>query len=163
MMKQTFLLFLLSFTFQSVAQNSELDAFQNLAGSTWISEGKQLGGHDGKTVKEIKWGLNGQIVQVTTYTTDPQSLEFGLRNEGIRIFNSQSRMLEFYEFDKLGGVSKGIIKTNGKDIHYEYEYGDLVLRDSWIFESEDQYRYRVCSMQADSCTQVYHEGVFKRK
>jgi len=145
------------------AQEAPLSAFENIVGSTWISEGTQLGGHQGKTVKEIKWGLDGKIVQVTTYTTDPNTLEFGLRNEGVRIFNAESEQLEFYEFDKKGGVSKGVIKIDGKNIYYEYPYGDLVLRDSWIYQSKDEYIYRVCAVKTDTCDQVFHEGTFNRK
>ena len=146
------------------AQEQSLEVFDNLIGSTWISEGKQLGGHEGKTVKEISTGLDGKIIKVKTYTTDPETLQFGLRNEGVRTLNQETKQLEFYEFDKNGGVSKGVIKVEGQSIHYEYEYGELLLRDSWIFQSEDAYTYRVCSVSEDGqCLQTYHEGVFKRQ
>lgn len=146
------------------AQESSLSVFDNLLESTWISEGKQLGGHDGKTVKEISTGLNGKIIKVKTYTTDPETLEFGLRNEGIRTFNSETKQLEFYEFDKNGGVSKGIIIVEDNNIHYQYSYGDLLLRDSWIYQSSDEYLYRVCSVSEEGeCLQTYHEGKFVRQ
>ena len=146
------------------AQDTKLTMFENIVGSTWISEGKQLGGHDGKTVKEISAGLDGKIIKVKTYITDPQTLEFGLRNEGIRIYNSKTEQLEFYEFDKLGNVSKGVVKRDGKNIHYEYKYGDLLLRDSWIYQSDDEYTYKVCSVSEEGeCLQTYHTGKFIRQ
>lgn len=162
-MKNLVLIYLLLAIQFSHAQNQSFGAFENLVGSTWISEGKQLGGHDGKTVKEFEWGLEGKIVKVKTYTTDPKTLEFGLRNEGVRAFNIETNQLEFYEFDKLGGVSRGVIKIDGGNIYYEYTYGDMLLRDSWILLSEDEYKYQVCSIKEDTCDQVYHEGIFKRK
>lgn len=150
-------------TFFNLIAQSKLSVFDNIAGSTWIAEGKQLGGHDGKTVKEISWGLNGKLIKVKTYTTDPKTFEFGLRNEGVRIFNSETSTIEFYEFDKLGVVSKGKVIIEEKDIHYEYEYGDLTLRDSWIFVSNDQYNYVVASIKDGKQDQVYHKGIFKRQ
>lgn len=146
------------------AQENPLSVFDNLVGSTWISEGKQLGGHDGKTVKEIYRGLDGKIIKVKTYTTDPKTLEFGLRNEGVRTLNRETDQLEFYEFDKNGGISKGVIKVENQNIYYEYVYGDLTLRDSWIYQSKDEYLYRVCSVSEDGkCIQIYHEGKFVRQ
>ena len=70
---------------------------------------------------------------------------------------------EFYEFDKFGGVSKGKVIADGKDIHYEYEYGDLTLRDSWIFIDKDQYTYVVASVKNGEQDQIYHQGVFVRQ
>lgn len=162
MIRVLLLLFCASALFNVAAQTG-LDIFENLAESTWTAEGIQLGGHDGKTVKEITWGLDGKLVKVKTYTTDPSTLEFGLRNEGVRTFNPESGIIEFYEFDKLGGVSKGQVIVDGKDIHYEYQYGDLTLRDSWIFVNEDEYNYVVASMKDGKQDQVYHRGVFKRR
>lgn len=151
--------------FQSLlAQEGELSVFNNLVGSSWISDGKQLGGHDGKTVKEISWGLDGNIVKVITYTTDPETLEFGLRNEGVRIFNYETNQLEFYEFDKFGGISQGVVRVEGQDIHYEYVYEDLLIRDSLIYISDDKYAFKVCSISAEgACLQVYFETTFTRQ
>ncbi|WP_462248784.1 hypothetical protein [Ekhidna sp.] len=161
------IILLLAFQFASsfvVAQSAKLVAFSNLAESTWVSDGKQLGGHDGKTVKEFTLGLDGEIIKVKTFTTDPKTLEFGLRNEGIRIFNKETSQVEFYEFDKLGGVSKGKVIFDEKDIHYQYKYGDLILRDSWIYLSTDEYDYSVCSITTEGeCEQIYHKGKFVRQ
>ncbi len=163
-MKFTVTLLFLIGSLSLFGQSEELKVFSNLVESTWISEGKQLGGHDGKTVKEFSLGLDGKLIKVTTYTTDPETLEFGLRNEGIRMFINESNQIEFYEFDKLGGVSKGIVKIENQDIHYEYVYGDLLLRDSWFYVSADEYIYRVCSVSKEGeCIQQYHQGKFLRQ
>lgn len=145
------------------AQDNPISVFENIAGSTWISEGTQLGGHEGKTVKEISLGLDGKVIKVTTSTTDPQTGIFGLRNEGIRTFNTATKQLEFYEFDKFGGVTQGVVIVDGKDIHYQYEYGELTLRDSWIYVNNDEYLYIVASWKDGKQDQQYHKGSFKRK
>lgn len=157
------LAFLSIYSLTIAAQENQLKPFENLINSTWVSEGEQLGGHQGKTVKEFDWGLNGKLVKVKTWTTDPKTLEFGLRNEGVRLYNADQQEIVFYEFDKLGGISKGVVKIEGCNIHYEYTYGDLLLRDSWIYISKDEYQYRVCSIKEEACDQVYHQGIFKRK
>lgn len=163
-MKLAVILMLLIGTNSLFGQTDKLISFANLVDHTWISEGQQLGGHEGKTVKEFSLGLDGKLIKVKTYTTDPKTLEFGLRNEGIRIFSNESNQIEFYEFDKLGGVSKGVVKLENQDIHYEYVYGDLLLRDSWIFVSPDEYIYRVCSVSTEGeCLQQYHQGKFVRQ
>lgn len=144
------------------AQTGQLSAFKNLINSTWISEGKQLGGHEGKTEKTFSLGLDGKLIKVVTYTTDPKTLEFGLRNEGVRIFNEEKNEIEFYEFDKLGGITRGVVMVEGQNLHYQYSYGEYTLRDSWIYVSENKYQYRVCSIVDNQCEAVYHESHFTR-
>lgn len=123
----------------------------------------QLGGFEGKTVHDIEWGLNGKIVKVKTYTTDPKTKEFSLRNEGIRTFNSQTDQLEFYEFDKLGGVTSGSITADGSNIYFEYVYEGLTLRDSWIYQTKDEYQLIVGIWKDGKWTKKFHEATFIRK
>lgn len=160
-MKHLLLVIFLFSTGHAIAQSS-LEVFSNIAGSSWISEGKQLGGHDGKTVFEIEWGLDGKMIKVKTYTTDPKTLEFGLRNEGVRFLNNETQKIEFYEFDKLGSISKGEVIIDEKDIHYQYPYGDLILRDSWIYTSKDEYQFIVGSMKDGKLETVYHKAQIVR-
>lgn len=146
----------------SSAQENPIVAFDNLVGDSWISEGLQLGGFEGKTVHEITWGLNEKIVKVKTFTTDPETRIVVLRNEGIRAFNSSSNKLEFYEFDKLGGISVGIIKIDGKNIHFEYSYEGLALRDSWIYKSKNEYLFIVGIWGNGEWDKKFYETSFKR-
>ncbi len=152
----TFGLFILS------AQNP-IQVFDNLVESTWISEGQQLGGFVGKTEYEFSTGLNGSIIYVKTFTTDPKTKEFGLRNEGVRAFNANSKQLEFYEFDKLGGITKGVLIVEEKNMHYEYEYQGMILRDSWIFKSKNEYQYIVGTWSDGKWTKKFHEATIKRR
>ena len=153
----------LSFISVAIAQNNPIEAFSPLIGGSWISEGVQLGGHKGKTEIKFVWGLDGKIVKATTYTTDPETLKFGLRNEGIRTYNVQQKTIEFYEFDKLGGVTVGKVVIEGKNLHYEYEYSGTSLRDSWIYINENKYQFIVGIWNDDSWQKKFHEGVFIRE
>ncbi|MGI9542882.1 MAG: hypothetical protein ACR2MX_06450 [Cyclobacteriaceae bacterium] len=143
-------------------QPEPIKAFENLIGGKWISQGKQLGGFNGKTEIQFEWGLNGKIVKATTYATDPKTMEFGLRNEGIRAYSAADKVVQFYEFDKLGGITKGEVLVDGTDLHYNYEYQGMMLRDSWIFVDNDQYTLIVGVWQEDKWSQKFHEQVFRR-
>ena len=145
------------------AQQHPLEAFKNLAGSTWVSEGEQLGGYKGKTEKQFAFGLEGRIIKVKTFSTDPKTLEFGLRNEGIRAWNAQDSLIYFYEFDKFGGITTGQIRIQGKDLHYEYQYQGLMLRDSWQYIDPDRYHYTVGVWDKGAWKQKFHESEFVRK
>lgn len=156
----TAILFLGIHTLQ--AQERPISPLEAFVGSSWVSEGLQLGGFEGKTVYEFEWGLNRQIIHVKTYTTDPQTRKFGLRNEGVRAFNSETENLEFYEFDKLGGITKGKIAIEGRNIHYEYEYQGLQLRDSWIHVSDDEYNFIAGTWDGTSWSKKFHETTIVR-
>lgn len=159
------LLLLISCTlisFALLSQDIPMHAFNNLVGSTWVSEGKQLGGFDGKTEFVFSWGLDQKIVHVKTYATDPQTKEFGLRNEGVRAFNAAKERIEFYEFDKFGGVTPGTVITTDKDLHYEYDYQGIKLRDSWIYISEQEYQFIVGIWENGAWTKKFHETKFIR-
>ncbi len=145
-----------------IAQDHPMGVFDNLVGSTWRSEGKQLGGFDGKTEFVFSWGLDQKIVHVKTYATDPQTKEFGLRNEGVRAFNAAKERIEFYEFDKFGGLTPGTVIVRGKDLHYEYDYQGLTLRDSWIYVSKDEYQFIVGTWENNAWTKKFHEAKFMR-
>ncbi|MEM9388826.1 MAG: hypothetical protein AAGA02_00045 [Bacteroidota bacterium] len=162
-MKAIILNILLFSTIISFAQTNPLAAFDNLVGSSWVSEGKQLGGFDGKTVYKIESGLEGKIIKVATYATDPKTKEFGLRNEGIRAYDAGQKTIKFYEFDKLGGTTIGEVIIENKNMHFVYMYQGMELRDSWIYETEDQYRFIVGTWENGDWKQKFHETLLVRE
>jgi len=161
-MKTTITIFLLLIARLLNAQQEQLSAFKNLCGSSWISEGMQLGGFEGKSVYEMEWGLDGKIVKLKTFATDPKTKEFGLRNEGVRVFDAASKQLVFFEFDKLGGITTGMVLIEENNIHYEYEYQGMLLRDSWIYISENEYSYIVGIWKDGAWMRKFHEATLKR-
>ena len=160
--KILFSIFIFFVTVNLKAQKS-LEAFANLVPGTWISEGKQLGGHEGKAEKIYEWGLNEKLVKVKTYTTDPKTLKFDLRNEGVRFWKANDELIHFYEFDAFGGITEGTVTINEKDIHYDYEYEGYKLRDSWIYVNADTYKYIVGVWEDGAWKEKFHEGQFIRK
>lgn len=147
------------FTF---GQTTPLKAFEQLAGYKWISEGQQLSGTDGKTLFEIDWGLHHQIVKVKTHITDPKTGNLELRNEGISAFNKATGDLEFYEFDKLGGITTGTVLVENRNVHYEYVYEGLQLRDSWIYLSDSSYQLIIGVWQNDDWSKKYLETTLSK-
>lgn len=159
--KFIFLLFLtLSSSFGQTTK--EIEAFRNLVGSSWVSEGMQLGEVAGKTIFTIEWGLNNKIVKVKTYVTQPETNKIGLRNEGIRAFNKEKNKLEFYEFDTHGSIISGTVTIDGKNIHYEYPYQGLQVRDSWIFISKNEYQVTVGTWENGKWKDKFIETKFRR-
>lgn len=162
-MKTILITVLLLFGSVCFAQTNPLAGFENLAGSSWVSEGTQLGGFEGKTVYKIDYGLDGKIVKVQTFATDPRTKEFGLRNEGIRAFDSKAGSVVFYEFDKLGGITTGKVEIERNNFHYTYTYQGMELRDSWIYKSKDEYEFIVGVWKNGDWVQKFHETTLKRE
>jgi hypothetical protein len=146
-----------------LGQNNRMEAFNVLVGSTWVFEGTQLGGHEGRTEQQFELGLDGKIVKVKTYSTDPKTLQFGLRNEGVRSWNAADSLIYFYEFDKNGGITTGTVTVNKNDLYYDYEYQGIMLRDSWEYVDADTYLLIVGIWDGKTWKQKYHEAKFLRK
>jgi hypothetical protein len=146
-----------------IGQNNQMEGFNVLVGSTWVFEGTQLGGHEGKTEQQFEFGLDGKIVKVKTYSTDPITLQFGLRNEGVRSFNAADSLIYFYEFDKNGGITTGTVTVNKNDLYYDYKYNGLMLRDSWEYVDADTYLLIVGIWDGKVWKQKFQEAKFVRK
>ncbi len=155
--------FILTIATNAFSQKNSLEAFNDLIDGAWVSEGTQLGGFEGKTEYQFNKILDNKAIHVKTFATDPKTRKFGIRNEGVRIFNATTNNLEFYEFDIKGGVTLGIIILEGKNIHYEYEYHGMKLRDSWIYNDKDHYKYIVGVWESDGWKQKFHETVLVRR
>ena len=137
--------------------------FTSLIGSKWRMEGKWDNGKSFKQEKEFSLGLEGKIVRVKTYgTINPQTGDFGLRNEGVRTYNAQTKQFEFYEFDVFGGVTSGTVEFEDGNIIYHYTYNGEDLTDFWEKVDEDTYKYKVGILEDGKWTKVYHTSEFVR-
>lgn len=140
-----------------------LDKFEALLDGIWLTEGKWENGVSFKQEIDFSWGLNKKIVKVKTFgTIDHKTKEYGLRNEGIRSFNADDSIIKFWEFDVFGGVTEGICFFEDKDLHYKYEYKGEMLRESWIFIDENNYKYKLGRIKGDTMDKVYMESSYKR-
>ncbi len=146
----------------AIAQENPMNAFEKLAGATWVSGGLQLGGFEGRTEYEMNWDLNKKVVRVNSFSTDPKTKEFGFRAVGIRTYNTTTKQLEFYEFDKYGGVTPGTILVDGNNLHFEYEYGGSYLRDSWIYENDNTFQFIVGIWEDGKWSKKFHETTFRK-
>lgn len=148
---------------QLFAQHEPFVPFQNLLGGSWVYEGVQLGGHNGKTTYIFEAGLDGKLIKSKTYTTDPETGNFELRNEGIRQWSAADSLVHFYEFDKYGGMTTGTVDFFDKSIYYTYPYEGLKLTDGWEYMDQNTYRLVIGVWNGEQWTKKYHEAIYKRK
>lgn len=145
-----------------VAQSKELKPFEILIGGKWGHEGIQLGGHQGKTEYHFSKGLDGKIIKVKTFTTDPKTKTFELRNEGIRAWNATDSLIYFYEFDKNGGFTTGKVSFEDKDINYDYNYHGTSVRDSWEYIDDNTFGLIIGIWDGKIWKKKFHEAIYTR-
>ena len=162
--KSLFLILLVIVPLVGFTQNqSDLDSFSNLIDGKWLTEGEWANGAKFKQEIDFEWGLNRKIVKVKTYgTVDPKTGEYGLRNEGIRAWNTKDSVIQFWEFDIFGGVTKGICYFKDKNLHYEYEYHGERLKESWLFVDENTYQYQIVNLVNGKSDKMYMKSTYHR-
>ncbi|WP_343486551.1 hypothetical protein [Allomuricauda sp. d1] len=143
------------------AQKTALDRFEPLMGKTWKAEGAWGDGSKFKQESSFEYGLDSTIVLVKSKGyTNQQQTEYGDRNHGIRKFDSESNSLKFWEYDVFGGITKGTVYTEGKNIRYEYEYEGTTVTDLWEYVDGNTYNFKVGSYADGEWKQVYLETTF---
>lgn len=143
--------------------SAKLHGFSNLIGGTWLTETEWSNGNKFKQEIIFEWGLDQKIVKVKTFgTIDQKTKEYGLRNEGVRAWNTQDSTIQFWEFDVFGGITTGLCYFKGKDLHYEYEYHGEKLWETWIFVDSNTYQYKVSSLLNGNIDKVYMESTYKK-
>jgi len=143
---------------------SSLSAFENLVGSKWEVVGRWSNGEDFRQEYLFEWSLDKNLVKVQTYgTINMLTGEYGLRNEGIRVWKEGEGKIQFYEFDIFGGVTEGICTIDGESIIYEYNYQGLALKESWIFKDKNTYEYIVESLENGKRKELYQTSTIKRQ
>ena len=79
-----------------------------------------------------------------------------------RQYDREAEVIRFWEFDVFGGVTEGIVRTDGQDIWYEYEYGESRLTDVWELKDETTYKYTIGEHDGETWTVVYLETEFNK-
>lgn len=159
------IIFLLSFlfSFSSVAQKEKLTAFEPLVGANWTAEGKWGDGSIFKQETAFTYGLSGNIVIARSKGfIDKEQTVFGDRNHGIRKFDEETKQLRFWEFDVFNGLTEGIIVISGKNIYYQYTYGDSLITDGWEFVDKDTYSFKVGVYDDGEWEEVYLNTTFRK-
>lgn len=156
------------YCFAQQSREEGMNAIAQLIGGKWVAEGKWQ--QDGKKFKQeviFEWGLDHNIIKVKTYgITDPETGEFGLRNEGIRAWDDKDNAMKFWEFDIFGGITSGTCIVDEQQVHYQYEYkiddSYALFRDTWTKIDDDTYRYRVGIVEHGKWQSILLDTTFKR-
>ncbi len=144
------------------AQDNPLNGFENLVGKTWKAEGTWGDGSKFKQEIDFRYSLEGKtIVTESQGFVNKEQTEYGHRNHGIRKYDAESNTIRFWEFDVFGGVTQGTVSFNGKDILYQYTYGDTEVTDAWEYVDDNTYSFKVGSYVNGEWKQTYLETQFK--
>ena len=145
------------------AQQSELAFFNHLVGKTWAAEGSWGDGTKFKQETSFSYSLDSTIVIANSKGfTNVAQTTYGMRNHGIRQFDKTSKTLRFWEFDVFGGRTEGTVMASGKNIMYQYAYGEATITDMWEYVDENTYNFIVGSYQDGKWQQTYLKTQFKR-
>ncbi len=161
-MKTKLILFVLMLPVLTYCQTSDLSLFKNLVSKTWNAEGNWGDGSKFKQEIVMNYSLDSTLVVVKSigYINKEQTKE-GLRNHGIRQYDKKSNRIKFWEFDVFGGLTEGTVFSEGKNIVYQYKYGESVVTDMWEYVDDYTYNFKVGSYADGVWKQVYLSTQFK--
>ncbi|GAA4277085.1 hypothetical protein [Aquimarina mytili] len=162
-MKNIKIVFLFFFIIQiTLAQESKLSIFKSLANTVWKAEGKW---GDGSTFKQeiaFEFDLDSTIVIAKSKGfINKEQTKYGNRNHGIRKYDAVSNTIKFWEFDVFGGLTTGVVEVVGKNILYQYQYGESVVTDMWEYVDDTTYNFKVGNYIDGNWKQTYLETQFK--
>ncbi|WP_115462779.1 hypothetical protein [Winogradskyella aurantiaca] len=145
-------------------QSKGLEGFNNLIGKTWKASGQWSNGTKFEQEVHFSFDLCKQIVLAETigYIDDKQQ-ELGKRNHGVRLYNASTEKLEFWEFDRFGGVTNGQLMVDGNTIYYFYSYGGTDLTDCWEYIDANTYKFTVGVYNNCNWKKTYLVTEFKQK
>ena len=156
------LIFLLLIPFFANAQKNELSIFDNLVGKTWKATGEWGDGSKFRQEVTLEYSLDRTLIIVNTIGfTDDKQTQVGLRNHGIRQYDKTSKKILFWEFDIFGGLTKGTVFSEGKNIIYQYEYGGTTVTDMWEYVNDSTYNFKVGNYNDGKWKQVYLNTQFR--
>ena len=146
------------------AQENPLDIFKPLENHVWYAEGTWGDGSKFKQEVSYEFSLDNKIVKAKSlgYTNKEQT-KFGLRNEGVRQYDSKSKTIKFWEFDVFGGLTEGTVTAEGNNIIYTYNYGGTDLTEMWIYKSESSYDFMIGVRENGAWKHKFLETEFTRK
>ncbi len=145
-------------------QKNPLEIFNPLVNHTWYAEGKWGDGSQFKQEITFEFSLNNQIINVQSLGfTNTSQTEFGLRNQGIRQYDSKSKKIKFWEFDVFGGLTEGTVEGDNNNLIYKYSYGETLMTEMWVYKTENSYDFIVGVYENGKWTQKFLETEFKRE
>lgn len=160
-MKKLFLAILSLFGILAHSQENPLGFFGNLVDRTWKAEGTWGDGSQFKQEIKFHHSLEKNLIvaQSKGHTNEAQT-QFGPKSHGIRMYDTVSKTVRFWEFDIFGSVTTGTVTPEGKNIRYTYAYGESAVTDLWEFVDGDTYIFKVGDYQNGEWKQVYLDTKF---
>lgn len=160
--KLTILIFLITWSFLTAQDNPLSSGFKNLVGKRWKAEGSWSDGSKFKQEIDFTYSLEGKIVITESKGfINKEQTEYGHRNHGIRKYDTESKTIQFWEFDVFGGVTQGKVVFDGQNILYQYSYGGTEVTDAWEYVNDTTYNFKVGSYSNGEWKQIYLETQFK--
>lgn len=158
--KITFVLFLIPLI--SFAQTSKLSPFKSFTNKVWKAEGNWGDGSKFKQEIIFTFDLDSTIVIAKSkgYINKEQT-KYGSRNHGIRKYNSETKTIQFWEFDVFGELTQGDVKVYDKNILYQYQYGESIVTDMWEYVDRNTYNFKVGNYENGEWKQIYLSTQFK--
>lgn len=146
----------------TLGQSTELSMFDNLIGKTWKAEGNWGDGSKFSQEIDINYSLDGSIVVSESIGfVDKEQTKLGIRNHGIRQFDKKSNTVKFWEFEVFGELTEGIVFSEGKNLVYQYNYGDSKVTDLWEYVNDSTYHFKVGEYKNGQWIQTYLTTQFK--
>ncbi|AXT19918.1 hypothetical protein D7030_02005 [Flavobacteriaceae bacterium AU392] len=145
-----------------IGQDSKLSMFDNFIGKTWKADGNWGDGSKFKQEITFKYALDHRIIITNAKGfINKEQTELGLRNHGVRRYDKTSNNIKFWEFDVFGGLTEGIVFAEGRNIVYQYSYGDSFVTDMWEYVDDSTYNFKIGNYKNGVWKQVYLSTQFK--
>jgi len=161
-MKSILLIITLTISSISFSQKADLSIFKNLVNKTWKAEGKWGDGNSFKQEITFTYSLDSSIITTKTIGfLNKEQTELGQRNLGIRQVDEKTGAIKFSEYDIFGGLTEGTVTTIGKNIIYQYQYGNFFVTDIWEYVDENTYNFKVGDYKKGIWKEVFLKTQFK--
>jgi len=140
-----------------------LSIFNNLVNKTWEINSQWNNGPAFKQSTSIEFALDSQIVITRTKGfIDKDQSQMGNRNHGVRQYNTKTNTIEFYEFDIFGGKTEGHVFSEGKNVVYQYQYGDAYISEMWEYQNDSTYQLIIGEYEDSKWLKIYLKGILKQ-
>ena len=143
-------------TITCYSQKTHLSEFDNLVTKTWKASGNWQDGSKFEQEVCMYYSLDSAIIIVNSKGfIDEEQTIFGLRNHGIRMYDKKADEIKFWEFDIFGGLTEGSVFAEGKNIVYQYSYGDTFLTEMWEYVDDSTYNFKIGVYEDEIWMKIY--------
>lgn len=139
-----------------------MDPFRAFLGGEWIINAETSHGLNFEQKLRFERNLNGHIIETTSYNKR-EGDAWEIRNKGIRYFDKNTNTIRFSEWTRFGDVTHGIVTISGDTFNLEYEYDGATMRDSWIKQSKDTFKFKIGYIKDNKWGDVFLESEAVRK